>query len=40
MMMVNLSNVTHTYLWGVPNEKDASIASLVVGIDIDASIGV
>ena len=39
MTMVNLSNVTHTCVWGVPNEQTASIVASVVGIGTDASMG-
>jgi hypothetical protein len=38
--MVNLSNVTHTCVWGTLNEKDASTIALVMETDIDASIDV
>jgi hypothetical protein len=38
--MVNLSNVTHTCVWGAPNEKVASTVASVVGLGTDASIDV
>jgi hypothetical protein len=38
--MVNLSNVTHTCVWGAPNEHVASTVASVVGLGTDASIGV
>jgi hypothetical protein len=33
-------NVTHTYVWGMPNEKVVSIVASVVEIIIDASKGI
>jgi hypothetical protein len=38
--MVSLSNLTHTCVWGVPNEKVSSTTASVVGLGIDASIDV
>jgi hypothetical protein len=40
VMMVNLSNVTHTYVWGASNEQASSTVASVVGIGTNASIGV
>jgi nucleoside-specific outer membrane channel protein Tsx len=38
--MVNLSYVTHTFMWGAPNKQVASTSTSVVGLGTDASIGV
>jgi hypothetical protein len=38
--MVNLSYVTHTFMWGVANEQFVSTSTSMVGLGIDASIGV
>jgi hypothetical protein len=38
--MVNLSNVTHTYVWGREIEKDTSSATSVVDTYTHASMGV
>ena len=40
MTMMNLSNVIHTCVYGAPNEHIVSTAASVVGLGIDASIGV
>jgi hypothetical protein len=40
MTILNLSNVIHTCVYGAPNEHATSIVTLVVGLGIDASIGV
>jgi hypothetical protein len=38
--MVNLSNVTHTCVWGRPIEQVSSTAASVVETDTDASMGI
>ena len=38
MTMVNLSNVTHAYVWDAPNEHGASTAASVVDLGTNASI--
>jgi hypothetical protein len=38
--MVNLSNVTHTCVWGTPNEQVFSTVASVVETNTDASIDV
>jgi hypothetical protein len=38
--MVNLSYVTHTFMWGAPNEQFVSTSTSMVRLGIDASIGV
>jgi hypothetical protein len=40
MTMVNLSNVTHTCVWGMPNEQASSTTASVVETCTDASMGV
>ena len=40
MTMLNLLNVIHMCVYAAPNEHVASIVALVVGLGIDASIGV
>jgi hypothetical protein len=38
--MLNLSNVIHTCVYDAPNEHVSSIVASMVGLGIDASIGV
>jgi hypothetical protein len=40
MIMLNLSNVIHTCVYGAPNEHVSSTVASVVGLGIDASIGI
>jgi hypothetical protein len=40
IMMVNLSNVTHTCVWGTLNEKSTSTIALVIKTYTHASIDI